>query len=546
MRQDNGDSRGFVSLVGAGPGDPGLITVRGLQRLRAAGVVFYDRLANDALLAEVPPAAVRIFAGKGPNAHALTQEQINDLLIAHARAGGRVVRLKGGDPFVFGRGGEEAEALAAAGIPFEVVPGVTSAIAAPAYAGIPVTHRDFTPAFAVVTGHEEPAKDETSIPWAALASGPDTLVFLMGVGHLEQIAERLVAAGRPAETAVAVVRRGTWPDQQVVLGSLANIAERVREAGLQAPAVTVVGKVVSLATSLAWFHPGGLAGKTVLVTRAREQASGLSRLLSSYGAHVIEFPVIRIEPAESYESLDAALALCDQYRWICFTSVNAVAAIDCRLQATGRTWQQLGSSRIAAIGPATAGALAARGVAVEWVPDQFLSEAIAAGLPDPDGGRILLARADIVDARLVRALEERGAIVDQFVAYRTLMSAEPSDGLRAKLEAGEVDVVTFASSSTVRNLVTALGLNAAALLRRSVIACIGPVTAATAASLGVEPTVVARDHTIAGLVAAIREHLAGASVSYPADRSDPTDPSVHDDQFGQLPLQIPEVAPDAS
>jgi uroporphyrinogen III methyltransferase/synthase len=493
--------------VGAGPGDPGLITVKGLQRLREAEVVVYDRLANEALLAEAPESALRLYAGKGPEDHTLTQQQINALLVEQGGAGKRVVRLKGGDPFVFGRGGEEAEALVAAGIPFEVVPGVTSAIAAPAYAGVPVTHRDFTPAFAVITGHEDPAKSESAIPWDALAAGPDTLVFLMGVGHIELIAARLVAAGRPATTPVTVVRRGTWPDQQVVRGALSDIAERVRAVGLTPPCVTVVGRVASLASTLAWFHPGGLAGKSVLVTRAREQASSLSLLLESFGARVFEYPAIRIVPAESYDALDAALAQSQAYRWLCFTSVNAVDAVDRRLEAIGRTWRQFAGSRIAAIGPATAQALVAHGAGVDYVPERYLAEAIAEGLPDAHGARVLLARADIADARLVQALEARGAQVDQFVAYRTLVSDADAAELRGLLEAGAIDVVTFASSSTVRNLHTALGPDAAQLLRGTLVACIGPVTAGTAQSLGIEPAIVAEEHTIAGLVSAIQEHL---------------------------------------
>jgi uroporphyrinogen III methyltransferase/synthase len=324
---------GLVSLVGAGPGDPDLITVKGLQRLQQAEVVIYDRLANEALLEAVPAAALRIFAGKAPGAHALSQDAINALLVEHGLAGRRVVRLKGGDPYVFGRGGEEAEVLAAAGLRYEVIPGVTSAIAAPAAAGIPVTHRDLTPAFTVVTGHEEPSKDSSTVPWHALALGATTLVFLMGVGRLELIVERLIAEGRPPETPAAVIRRGTWPDQQVVKGTLADIALRVAEVGLSAPAVTVVGAVVALQESLGWSLRGPLTGRTVLVTRAREQASSLSSLLRSYGATPIEFPAIRIEPADDYTPLDAALVSLPAYGWACFTSVNAVAAVDRRLRA---------------------------------------------------------------------------------------------------------------------------------------------------------------------------------------------------------------------
>jgi uroporphyrinogen III methyltransferase/synthase len=497
-----------VYLVGAGPGDPELITLKGLRCLQSAEVVVYDRLANEALLEYVPAAALRIFAGKAPGAHALTQQEINATLIEHGSAGKRVVRLKGGDPYVFGRGGEEAEALAAAGVPCEVVPGVTSAIAAPAYAGIPVTHRDVTPAFTVVTGHEDLGKDESTVPWPALAAGADTLVFLMGVGRLPLIAQRLIAHGRPPSTPVAVVRRGTWRDQQLVVGTLEDIAERVAEVGLTAPAVTVVGRVVTLAGTLGWAGCAPLAGRRVLVTRAREQASALSALLRSFGASVVEYPAIRIEPAEDYRDLDRALADVASYRWACFTSVNAVDAVDQRLQAICRDWQAFEATRLAAIGPATARALQAQGCRVQYVPERFLAEEIVAGLPDADGARILLARADIADTRLVEGLQARGAQVDQFVAYRTLVTAEDAGALRARLLDGEIDVVTFASSSTVRNLCRALGDDAATLLSRTLVACIGPVTASTAREEGLDPAVVADEHTIPGLVRAIREYLS--------------------------------------
>lgn len=501
-------ANGLVSLVGAGPGDPELITVKGLRRLRDAEVVIYDRLANEALLAEVPASAERLYAGKAPGSQAMTQEQINEALVAHGAAGKRVVRLKAGDPYVFGRGGEEAEALAAAGIAYEVIPGVTSAIAAPAVAGIPVTHRDFTPAFAVITGHEDPAKDASTVPWAALAAGPDTLVFLMGIGRLGLIAERLIANGRPPDTPVAVIRRGTWPDQQVAAGTLADIAQRVEELGLSPPAVTVVGKVATLASTLGWPEGAGLAGKSVLVTRAREQASDLSALLRSFGATVIEYPAIRIAPAEDYTGLDAALQRAGEYSWICFTSVNAVKAIDARLRGLTLDWPALAATRIAAIGPATARALEGHGVMVDFVPDRFLAEAIVEGLPDAEGARILLARADIADGRLVRGLEARGARVDQHIAYRTVVSDDDATGMRDLLRSGDIDVVTFASSSTVRNLCRALGDEAITLLRGTVAACIGPVTAGTARDLGIEPMIVADEHTIPGLVRAIREHVA--------------------------------------
>jgi uroporphyrinogen III methyltransferase/synthase len=308
---------------------------------------------------------------------------------------------------------------------------------------------------------------------------------------------------------VAVVRRGTWPDQQVVTGALTDIADRVAEVGLTAPAVTVVGRVVALAGVLQWFHDPVLAGKTVLVTRARGQASALSALLRSHGASVVEYPAIRIAPAVDYTDLDAALQrAAHTYRWVCFTSVNAVEAIAARLRALDLDWRALSGTRLAAIGPATARALRARGCQVEYVPERFLAEEIAAGLPEVDGAHILLARADIADTRLVEGLQARGACVDQFIAYRTLVTDEDAGALRQRLREGSIAIVTFASSSTVRNLCLALGPEAATLLGNTLVSCIGPVTAGTAREQGIEPGVVATEHTIPGLVRAIQEHLA--------------------------------------
>jgi uroporphyrinogen III methyltransferase/synthase len=387
-----------------------------------------------------------------------------------------------------------------------VVPGVTSAIAVPAYAGIPVTHRDLTTAFTVVTGHEDPLKGDSTVPWDALAKGPDTLIFLMGVGRLGSICTRLIASGRSPLTPVSVVRRGTWPDQQMVQGTLDSITEQVSLAGLTAPAVTVVGQVAALSDRLAW-HAGPMTGKSILVTRARDQASALSARLRSFGAQVVEFPAIRIEPAEDYAALDAALGDANLYDWACFTSVNAVAAVDARLGAVGKTWAALDRAKVAAIGPATARSLADLGVTVSYMPDEFLAEAVALGLPEAEGSRILLARADIADRRLVDGLTARGARVDQFIAYRTLPSDEDAPALRSSLEAGEIDIVTFTSSSTVRNLCLALGRDHVSLLSRSSIACIGPVTAGTAREFGLSPTLEAAEHTIDGLVSAIREYF---------------------------------------
>ena len=497
-------SKGIVYLVGAGPGDPGLITVKGLACLEKAEVVVCDRLVNERLLEHVPSHCEIIDAGKTPQKHPVPQGEINALLVDRARAGKVVVRLKGGDPFLFGRGGEEAEALAEAGISFEIVPGVTSAIAVPAYAGIPVTHRDLTSTFAVVTGHEDPTKDGSDIDWAKLATGVGTLVFLMGIGNLPAIVARLVEHGRDPQTPVAVIRWGTEPRQETVTGTLADIAQRVREAGLQPPAVTVVGEVVRLRNKLRWFDTRPLFGKRVLVTRARPQASALSQRLQELGAEPVEFPTIAIAPPSDWSNLDQALDKLATYDWVIFTSANGVEAVVERLRALGSDLRLLGGPHVAAIGPATAQALQGQGVRVDFVPSVYVAEEIAAGIGDVRGQRVLLPRADKARPALAQGLRQKGALVDEVVAYRT--TAASSGDLQAILGNGKIDIVTFTSSSTVKNLATALGGRPQELgqaLSGMLVACIGPVTASTAQELGIRVDVVAREHTIQGLVDAI-------------------------------------------
>jgi len=495
-------SKGIVHLVGAGPGDPGLITVKGLACLQKAEVVVCDRLVNQRLLEHVPSDCEIIDVGKTPQHHAVTQDQINAILVDRARAGKVVVRLKGGDPFLFGRGGEEAEALAEAGIPFEIVPGVTSAIAVPAYAGIPVTHRDFTSTFAVVTGHEDPTKDGSDIDWAKLATGVGTLVFLMGIGNLAAIVDRLVEHGRDPQTPVAVIRWGTEPRQQTVTGTLVDIVQRVREAGLQPPAVTVVGEVVRLREKLRWFDTRPLFGKRVLVTRARPQARALSQLLRELGAEPVEFPAIAIAPPSDWSRLDQAIDRLAIYDWIIFTSANGVQAVVERIQARGGELRLLEGPCVAAIGPATAQALRDHGVRVDFVPPVYVAEEITAGIGDVRGHRILLPRADRARPALAESLREKGALVDEVVAYRT--TAAPSGDLLAILGNGKIDIVTFSSSSTVKNLAYALGgRSPRETLDGMLVACIGPVTAHTARELGIRVDVVAPEHTIQGLVDAI-------------------------------------------
>lgn len=506
--------KGFVWLVGAGPGDPGLITVAGLARIAAADVIVYDRLANARLLESARPDAERIYVGKTPEHHTLTQDEINALLVKRGLAGQDVVRLKGGDPFVFGRGGEEAEALRAAGVPFAVVPGVTSAIAAAAYAGIPVTHRALASSFAVITGHEDPTKESSSIDWAKIAGAADTLVFLMGIGNLDSIARQLVAQGRAAETPVAVVASGTLPEQRVVSGTLADIADRVAEAGIRPPAVTIVGEVARLRDELRWFdspETRPLFGRRVLVTRSRDQASALSALLEAEGAAAIEMPTLAIrETADPAATRQAIMALAGgEYAWTIFTSANAVDIFFRHVAAAGRDARVFGGAcRVAAIGPGTAEALAAHGLRADLVPERFVAEGLLEALATENmqGARVLIPRAAIARDALPEGLRGRGATVAVLEMYRSDAPEPDAEVLRA-LREGEIDVATFASSSTVHNLAAMLGSELAPL-RGVTIASIGPITSEAVREHGLSVDVEAAAHTIPGLVAALREHFS--------------------------------------
>jgi uroporphyrinogen III methyltransferase/synthase len=508
-------AKGRVWLVGAGPGDPGLITVAGVAALAEAEVVVYDRLVSAQLLKLAPSAAERIFVGKEASAHTLTQPEINALLVEKAHEGKRVVRLKGGDPYVFGRGGEEAEALAEAGIPFEVVPGVTSAVAVPAYAGIPVTHRGLASSFAVITGHEDPTKAETAIDWSKLATGVDTLVFLMGTATLPQIVEKLVENGRPAATPVAVIRWGTTPAQEVVTGTLADIVRRVKKARLEPPAITVVGDVVRLREKLRWFdspQAKPLFGKRVLVTRTRQQASALSRLLAEEGAEPIELPTLELVPCADAGRLRRALGALTRgrYQWVVFTSANGVDVFCRHLKVAGHDARAFAGARICAIGPGTAAALAARGLQTDLVPEEFVAESVVEALARQKVARqrILLPRAEGARRELVSGLRALAARVDELPLYVAAPPDSPESEALRRLRAGEVDVVTFASSSAVTNLLKLLDGDTAPL-KGPLIACIGPVTARTAREAGLEVGVESKEHTIPGLVAALRAHYAG-------------------------------------
>ncbi len=506
-----GAGHGKVFLIGAGPGDPGLFTLRGVRCLAAADVVVYDALANPRLLKYAGPEAELIYVGKRGGAHAMPQEGIGRLLVERAKAGQVVARLKGGDPFIFGRGGEEAEELAAAGIPFEVVPGVTAAVAAPAYAGIPLTHRDFTSTVAFVTGHEDPTKETTGIAWDKIATGIGTLVFFMGVGQLPEIVARLQQHGRPPATPAAVIRWGTRADQEVVTGTLENLVEK--SAAIRPPALIVVGEVVGLREKLAWVETRPLFGKRVLITRAREQASALADLLEAAGAEVVEFPTIAIVPPESWAPLDAAVARLHEYQWVIFTSANGVRFFWERLLEAGRDVRDLAGVTVCAIGPATAAALLDFGVRADVVPPEFRAEALveAVGSRPLEGGRILVVRAAEAREILPEELSRRGALVDVVPAYRTIRGAPNVDEVRGLLREGKIHAVTFTSSSTVKHFLELIGEEAPALLKGVVVASIGPITAETAARRQIDSQVVPESYTIPALTDALIAHFHSQS-----------------------------------
>lgn len=500
---------GKVCLVGAGPGDPGLLTLKGARCLREADVVVYDHLVGEGILAHLGEGAERIFVGKEAGRHTLSQDGINRLLAEQALAGKTVVRLKGGDPFVFGRGGEEAEYLQERGIPFEIVPGITSAVAAPAYAGIPVTHRSLASSFAVLTGHEDPAKAESAIAWDRLATAVDTLVFLMGVGNLAQITSRLIQHGRSPETPAAVIRWGTTASQESVTGTLATIAEEINRAGLQPPAVLVVGEVVELRQRLAWFESKPLFGRTVVVTRARAQASAFADLLEAEGAAVVQVPVIQVDPPESWAPLDQAIARIERYGWIIFTSVNGVEAFLARLREGGRDLRDLHQARIAAIGSETAERLRRGGLRPDLVPPQFRAESLAEVLGPHirPGSPVLLPRATVARDLLLKALSELGATVTEVPAYQTVPVRQGAEQVRALLRGRKIHCVTFTSSSTVHNFLSLFDpVEAKELLEGVAVACIGPVTAETAEGAGLTVAIVPPSYTVSALAGAIVEY----------------------------------------
>ena len=502
--------KGKVYLIGAGPGDPGLITVRGLACLREAEVVIYDYLANERLLESLREETERIYVGKKGGDHTLSQQQINALIIREAREGKVVARLKGGDPFIFGRGGEEAEDLAAAGVAFEIIPGVTSAIAVPAYAGIPLTHRDFTSTVAFITGHEDPTKEDSKIDWDKIATGAGTLVFLMGMGNLERITHALMANGRSPETPVAVIRWGTLPEQETTLGTLSDIAAIASARKIRPPVIILVGEVVNLRAKLNWFERLPLFGRKILVTRAREQASELSDRLRQLGAMVLEAPTIEIMPPQSWDDVDHCIARMKGYDWIVFTSANGVKFLVQRLIQVGRDIRDLKGPRICAIGPGTAQALQALKIRVDFIPLEYRAEAIFEGIgkEDLNGKKVLIPRAKVARDVLPADLRSAGAEVEVVEVYQTVCPREKAVGVLDLLREKNLSAITFTSSSTVTNFMELVGKEEAAELTRGVtIASIGPITAEKARNLGLVTNVMPREYTIPSLVEALVEHF---------------------------------------
>ncbi|MDO3410198.1 uroporphyrinogen-III C-methyltransferase [Saccharibacillus sp. CPCC 101409] len=517
-------TKGKVYLVGAGPGDAKLITIKGLECIKKADVVVYDRLASPRLLRQMKPGARKIYVGKRTERHTMKQEDINKLLVELALEGHIVVRLKGGDPTVFGRVGEEAEELRRNGIEYEIVPGITSSIAVPAYAGIPVTHRNLASSFSVITGHENPEKLDKMIKWDKVTNATGTLVFMMGVAQIGHITAQLLKHGRPASTPVALIRWGTRAEQETLTGTLADIAETVAARDFKPPAVIVVGDVVGQRERLHWAEQMPLFGRRILVTRSRSQASELVDRIEELGGEPYEFPVIETvitEKDEQLEPIRQAFAKIESYDWVFFTSVNGVDYFFRHLEREGLDIRSLHRARIAAVGPATIEALKLRGIRSEAPPENFDAEGMIAAygqhlLP---GQRALLPRGDLARSWLPEALRERGLEVAELDTYETVLTGEDDEELLDLLHDDKIHAVTFTSSSTVRNLLAVLERmgekNAAELLNRASIACIGPQTAKTAEEAGLNVDLLAEEATIEGLIRCLCDWKAASDRDNP-------------------------------
>ncbi len=496
-------SEGIVYLAGSGPGDEKLLTFKAVEALRACDVVLYDYLATNVDLNKYAPQAEKIYVGKRGRKHTV-QSHINDLLIKLGREGKKVVRLKGGDPFVFGRGGEEALELAKAGVNYEVIPGITSAYAVPAYAGIPVTQRGYASTLSIVTGHEDPGKKDSGVDWKLLARTTGTVVFLMGIKKLSKIVEKLVKFGKDPKTPIALIRWGTTNRQQTLEGRLDDIVDKVRSSKFQPPAIIVIGKVVALRDQLKWIEKKPLFGKTAIVTRSRDQASQLTQALEGFGANVIELPVIRIVEPDSYKKLDEAIdrqVKEEYYDWLIFNSANGVTHFANRIKQKELDFRVLKGTKIAAVGLSTAAVLERLGVRADLVPKEYRAEGLIEALPDMKGLKVLMPRAKVAREILPEELNKAGAQVDVVDAYRTI--ADPEGKKRINELEDEIDFLTFTSSSTVKNFLDALGEKRDDILKTAKIAVIGPITAKTAEKEGLKVDAVADPYTIDGLIKAV-------------------------------------------
>ncbi len=499
-----------VFLIGSGPGDPGLLTLKAKAALSEADTIVYDYLAPQAILEHCNPEAEIIYVGKKGGDHTLPQDKINDLLVAKAKEGKVVARLKGGDPYIFGRGAEEAEELLEAGVPFEVIPGVTSAVAAPAYAGIPLTHRKFASCCCFITGHEDPSKPESALDWEVLARFPGTLVFFMGMKNLPHIAGNLVKNGMPKETPAALVRWGTTCRHRSLATDLEHIAEDAKRHNFGAPSLIVVGHVVSLRDTLNFFEQKPLLGKGVVVTRAREQASELADKLQELGACCIQYPTIEIQPLDDYQQVEEAILALQRYDWLVFTSVNGVKYFWKQLELIGLDSRILAGCEVAAIGPATAAALKQRGINADFVPPKYVAESVVKGLLERgiQGKNVLIPRAKEAREVLPDELGKAGCQVDVLPVYETVLARHAEDDLRTRLEAGEVHCITFASSSTVENFFQLLSPETFRTYSpQPKLACIGPVTVKTLERFGFKADIQPEDFTIPALVQAVSDAL---------------------------------------
>lgn len=508
MKDSKDKAKGIVYLIGAGPGSPELITVKGKECLQRADVIIYDHLVNESVLSLGEADAELIYVGKKSGHHTVGQKEINSLLVEKATKGLTVARLKGGDPFIFGRGGEEAVELSKAGIRFEVIPGVTSAITVPAYAGIPLTHREHSSTVCFITGHEDPFKDRSSINWDAIAKSSGTLVFLMGIGNLDKIAERLIVNGRPSNSPVAVIANGTMPAQRTIIGNLADIGQKVKDADLTPPGVIVVGDVVNLRSYLNWFESRPLFGKRILVTRPQDQAEGFIRALSELGAQYLLFPTIKIIPPASWKDLDRAIDGLSRYDWIIFTSVNGVKYFFERLNGAKKDARHLNGIKIGVIGPKTKAALMARGVSADLTPDKYWAECVVEELEGYplEGKRVLLPRPAIARDYIPTKLKDLGAIVDVVEAYQTVRPEYSQDQLGELFKNGRIDMITFMSPSAVDSFLALFeGKSIYEEIPKVEVACIGPITAQKATESGLKVTIIPDEYTMEGLTRAIVE-----------------------------------------